>query len=266
MAETKIKGIGERIAAVMADVTHVEKTGENAAQHYKYVEISEVVRAVRDSMVKHGIILEPRHEIASTAEVQTRNGGTMQIVVTNSTFKFRCADDLTSYIETTTVGCGSDSGDKAPFKAMTGALKYALTQTFCLPAGDDAEVDSHERAPKAPASRPAPIARPQQAARPKQPEPQDGWVLVQVERAFRPTERISKRTNKPFTVYDMVAAGGEKFTTMDHEIGAQFQDGACLEVVADEADNWGKRKVLYCRPSSMIADPAGDPLDDVEAF
>ena len=36
-------------------------------------------------------------------------------------------------------GEGADAGDKAPYKAMTGALKYALLQSFLLATGDDPE-------------------------------------------------------------------------------------------------------------------------------
>jgi hypothetical protein len=36
-------------------------------------------------------------------------------------------------------GCGTDSQDKAAYKAMTGAWKYAMKQVFCIPTGDDAE-------------------------------------------------------------------------------------------------------------------------------
>ncbi len=36
-------------------------------------------------------------------------------------------------------GQGLDAGDKAPYKAMTGALKYALLQSFLLATGDDPE-------------------------------------------------------------------------------------------------------------------------------
>jgi hypothetical protein len=36
-------------------------------------------------------------------------------------------------------GEGLDGGDKATYKAMTGALKYALLQTFLIATGDDPE-------------------------------------------------------------------------------------------------------------------------------
>jgi len=49
-------------------------------------------------------------------------------------------------------GQGLDAGDKAPYKAMTGALKYALLQSFLLATGDDPEderVDARFTAPGA---------------------------------------------------------------------------------------------------------------------
>jgi len=42
-------------------------------------------------------------------------------------------------IVTRVAGEGLDAGDKAPYKAMTGALKYALLQSFLLATGDDPE-------------------------------------------------------------------------------------------------------------------------------
>ena len=47
-------------------------------------------------------------------------------------------------------GEGADAGDKAPYKAMTGALKYALLQSFLLSTGDDPEDErANSRAPRA---------------------------------------------------------------------------------------------------------------------
>ena len=47
--------------------------------------------------------------------------------------------DTAEEITVKTAGEGLDSGDKAPYKAMTGALKYALLQSFLLATGDDPE-------------------------------------------------------------------------------------------------------------------------------
>jgi len=43
------------------------------------------------------------------------------------------------FVNFQSVGSGSDSTDKAVYKAMTGALKYALLLGFLIPTGDDPE-------------------------------------------------------------------------------------------------------------------------------
>jgi hypothetical protein len=43
------------------------------------------------------------------------------------------------------IGTGSDSSDKAAYKAATGALKYALLTAFLIPTGDDPENDSNDK-------------------------------------------------------------------------------------------------------------------------
>jgi hypothetical protein len=47
--------------------------------------------------------------------------------------------DTAEEITVKVAGEGLDAGDKAPYKAMTGALKYALLQSFLLATGDDPE-------------------------------------------------------------------------------------------------------------------------------
>ncbi len=46
------------------------------------------------------------------------------------------------YEETVITGEGIDKGDKAGYKAYTGALKYFLADTFMVATGDDPEKDS----------------------------------------------------------------------------------------------------------------------------
>jgi hypothetical protein len=50
--------------------------------------------------------------------------------------------DTGFYEETTITGEGIDKGDKAGYKAYTGALKYYLANTFMVATGDDPEEDS----------------------------------------------------------------------------------------------------------------------------
>ena len=52
------------------------------------------------------------------------------------------------YEESKVYGEGLDKGDKALYKAYTGAIKYYLADTFLVATGDDPEVDSPDGAEK----------------------------------------------------------------------------------------------------------------------
>jgi hypothetical protein len=57
--------------------------------------------------------------------------------------EFVLFDTETGFYETTTItGEGIDKGDKAGYKAYTGALKYYLANTFMVATGDDPEKES----------------------------------------------------------------------------------------------------------------------------
>lgn len=57
--------------------------------------------------------------------------------------QFTLMDIETGYGEETIItGEGQDSGDKAGYKAYTGAVKYYLANTFLVATGDDPEKDS----------------------------------------------------------------------------------------------------------------------------
>lgn len=57
--------------------------------------------------------------------------------------EFQLMDCETGFYESTIItGEGIDKGDKAGYKAYTGALKYYLADTFMVATGDDPETDS----------------------------------------------------------------------------------------------------------------------------
>ena len=59
--------------------------------------------------------------------------------------RFSLIDCETGFYEDTDItGEGMDKGDKAGYKAYTGALKYYLANTFMVATGDDAEKESPE--------------------------------------------------------------------------------------------------------------------------
>lgn len=59
--------------------------------------------------------------------------------------EFKLTDVDTGFYETTVItGEGIDKGDKAGYKAYTGAIKYYLANTFLVATGDDPETESPE--------------------------------------------------------------------------------------------------------------------------
>lgn len=57
--------------------------------------------------------------------------------------EFTLFDIETGFYESTAItGEGIDKGDKAGYKAYTGALKYYLADTFMVATGDDPEIES----------------------------------------------------------------------------------------------------------------------------
>lgn len=59
--------------------------------------------------------------------------------------EFKLTDVDTGFYETTVItGEGIDKGDKAGYKAYTGAIKYYLANTFLVATGNDPETESPE--------------------------------------------------------------------------------------------------------------------------
>lgn len=76
-------------------------------------------------------------------EYETFEGSEKQANGRMPKLEFRLFDiDTGFYEETTITGEGIDKGDKAGYKAYTGALKYYLADTFMVATGDDPEKES----------------------------------------------------------------------------------------------------------------------------
>lgn len=126
-----------RLAEVVKAVKNVEKNGRNEHHKYDYVTETDMVEALRDHLASRGIVAVPFVDKVSTERTEK---GLMAHVEMH--YKFT---DGPESVSVRTVGSGYDiPGDKAVYKAMTGALKYALRQLFLIPTGDDPERDEKD--------------------------------------------------------------------------------------------------------------------------
>ena len=127
----------QKLAEVRRRIGYVQKRGHNERFNYSYVTAADIAGSVGDILSELGVVVIPRLEDISYESAVSRGEATrMARVVMAYTF----ADvDSGEEIIAKVAGQGLDPGDKAPYKAMTGALKYALLQSFLLATGDDPE-------------------------------------------------------------------------------------------------------------------------------
>jgi hypothetical protein len=145
----------------------VEKKGKNTAQDYAYVKAGDVSRAVYDALARVGVYAIPSYSEVPEQPLTTwaSRGGTPQFMARiRVTLRVGRVEDKMGFSITSsqtpetliveTVGYGADSGDKGPYKAMTGGLKYALLHLLGLATDDDPEATTAaDREPAAPVER-----------------------------------------------------------------------------------------------------------------
>lgn len=130
--------IAAKIAEVMQNVDYLQKDGRVAygSTRYSYLSEEKITSEMREAMLKAGLVIYPaRMEVVNQQDVSTKTG---QARVVNILITYRVQDvESEEFIEVQALGEGMDAGDKAIYKAMTGAFKYAQRQTFMIPTGDD---------------------------------------------------------------------------------------------------------------------------------
>ena len=137
-SETPVQlNLRQKLAEVRRRIGYVQKRGHNERHNYSYVTAADIAGSVGDILAELGVVVIPKLEdISYESAVARGEAARMARVVMAYTF----ADvDSGEEVIAKVAGQGLDPGDKAPYKAMTGALKYALLQSFLLATGDDPE-------------------------------------------------------------------------------------------------------------------------------
>lgn len=136
----------QRIAEVMKEVEYLTKddyveTGKGRG--YKAVTEEKVTTAVRQAMIKHGIVIIPigidRTTTNETVVDKYGNQKTNHLVETENQYRIQNVDDPGDYVIAVSAGSGVDTQDKAVGKALTYSYKYLLLRTFAVPTGEDSD-------------------------------------------------------------------------------------------------------------------------------
>jgi hypothetical protein len=155
-----VSELAKALCAVMSRVRYVPETGRNQFHRYSYASDEDLLSVLQPAMADAGLAMVPTrvesHTVEHSADQKGKAQWRTEVLVT---YALMHASGETVTIQAP--GCGIDGEDKGVYKAMTGALKYALRHTFLVPTGQDAER----------AEEPAPRQRPQPAQRRDTPPP-----------------------------------------------------------------------------------------------
>ena len=161
--------LATKLVAIMAAVDHVEKRGRNQKQGYDFVRAADLYHTVRKAFIEQQVFMSADVVSEERWTQPTQSGGTMNYCSLRVGFTFydgetgACIGPVHGY------GWGSDVGDKAIYKAMTGALKYAARTNFLVPDDSDPEEDAapaprnNRRAPTT-TPEPTPASAPSQSS------------------------------------------------------------------------------------------------------
>lgn len=116
----------------------LKKGGTNTFDKYSYFSEAQYKELFTELFSNAGLELS-----FNEVEYNTFTGSEKQANGRMPKLNFILTDiDTGFYEETTITGEGIDKGDKAGYKAYTGALKYYLANTFMVATGDDPEKES----------------------------------------------------------------------------------------------------------------------------
>ncbi|MGH7593390.1 MAG: ERF family protein [Gemmatimonadales bacterium] len=142
-----MKNISAKMVKAMDSIDAVVKRGRNQNQQYDYVKATDVANEVRQVLHENGIAFA--YEVESidhwVKDKFDKEAGMPMTAMFFCQIKVKGTfTDMESgeSVSGNSVGWGADPLDKAPYKAMTGALKYLLRMMFLIPDESDPENDN----------------------------------------------------------------------------------------------------------------------------
>ena len=134
----KLQSKKNALRKVLKEKGVLKKGGTNTFDRYSYFSEAQYKELFTGLFSDAGLELTFKE-----IEYNTFTGSEKQANGRMAKICFILTDTETGFFEESTItGEGIDKGDKAGYKAYTGALKYYLANTFMVATGDDPEKDS----------------------------------------------------------------------------------------------------------------------------
>lgn len=155
----------QKLASIRRELKNIEKKGRNTFQNYDFLRAEDIAGEMGDRLAAMNVIVARRnlsfvqdnitvtkdgnertdvHVIVTLDYVFLDGDSEMMERIDEHGHWIKCRDEIV----VASIGEGRDSGDKAVAKAMTNALKYALTQPLMMRIGDDPEADAPHDQPE----------------------------------------------------------------------------------------------------------------------
>lgn len=132
------KNIYQRISNIREQVSYLKKDAE--VQGYKAITHDLVTAAVRKPMIENGVVIVPNQKESSIEHIgSTKNGTPIYRYGGWYEIKFVNMDEPSDSTSVTLEAHANDSGDKAPGKALSYAVKNALLKILNIETGESDE-------------------------------------------------------------------------------------------------------------------------------
>lgn len=170
----------KKLLAAQAQIKSVPKNGYNKFANYAYATETDVINYIGPILNENGLF-HSCETVGYNIEFNESDKGYLVRASVTVRLHIYSPDDITpkgDMVYHTIECCGyahDKNGDKALFKAITGATKYAYLKGLGIPTGDDPEHDSKEDEDRAKAQY-APKPAPKAPAKPAEPDPRAGFI------------------------------------------------------------------------------------------
>lgn len=138
--------VHKAIAAAAAEIGEVGKNAKMQAgpAKYNYRSIDDLIDAVHPIIAKHGVTFSPDSiHVFDRMEKTTRSGSTQYHL--RAIVNYHVYGPQGDHIVASVIAEGTDTGDKAGNKLMSGAYKYAISQVLSVPFSmDDQDAEYSE--------------------------------------------------------------------------------------------------------------------------
>jgi hypothetical protein len=139
------KGLYAKLLVAQTSAHGVGKQGENRAQGYSYARAEDVIEEAQRALHEARLVAYMRPVEVEEREITSQQGSGGLFVTLKAELVIVDPDEEDATASTLIIaarGTGTDyPGDKATYKAMTGAAKYAYSSALGIPFTDDPERD-----------------------------------------------------------------------------------------------------------------------------